>query len=134
MRQRCKAERGSMVLEFVIAVPIFIGLLLFMVFAGKVVSGFGQVDGAARDAARAASNARDPGTAMTSAQQAVDTDLKGVCAGGPTIDSMSGFIAGSNDVTVHITCTLSLSYLNFPNMTINATGVAPLDQFVARTF
>lgn len=134
MRQRHSAERGSLTLEFVIAVPLFILLLLFMVYAGKIVSGFGQVDGAARDAARAASDARTTAAAKLSAQQAVDADLNGVCAGGPVIDSMSGFAPGSNDVTVRITCTLNLSYLNFPNMTMHATGVAPLDQFVSRTF
>lgn len=127
-------ERGSMVLEFVIAVPILIGLMLFMVGAGKIVSGFGQVDGAARDAARAASDARNAGAAMALAQQAVDTDLRGICSGGPVIDSMTGYVPNSNDVTVRITCTLNLGYVLFPSMTLHAAGVAPLDPFMARTF
>jgi Flp pilus assembly protein TadG len=123
-----------MTVEFVVAVPLVIALLLFIVGAGHIVSGFGQVDGAARDGARAASIARTLGEAQQAADQAVQSDLAGVCTGGLTIGPVTGFAAGSPSVTVKITCRENLKYLLFPTVTMNGSGVAPLDQFAARTY
>lgn len=128
------AQRGSMVVEFVIAAPILIGLMLFMVGAGRVITGFGQVDGAARDGARAASIARNPAAAQAAAVSAVQSDLNGVCTGGLTIFPVTGFALGSPSVTLRITCRMNLGYVLFPTVTMNGTGVAPLDQFVSRTY
>jgi Flp pilus assembly protein TadG len=134
MKRGRDTERGSMVVEFAIAAPILIGLMLFMVGAGRVVTGFGQVDGAARDGARAASIARTPGEAQQAAASAVQSDLNGVCTGGLTIFPVTGFDQGSASVTLRITCRMNLGYLLFPTVTVNGTGVAPLDQFVSRTY
>lgn len=129
-----RGQRGSMAVEFVVAVPLLILLMLFMVGAGHVVTGFGQVDGAARDGARAASIARTLGEAQQAADQAVQSDLAGVCTGGLTIGPVTGFTAGSPAVTVKVTCLENLKYLLFPTVTMNGSGVAPLDQFAARTY
>jgi Flp pilus assembly protein TadG len=123
-----------MAVEFVVAVPLVILLSLFMVGAGHIVTGFGQVDGAARDGARAASVARTLGEAQQAADQAVQSDLAGVCTGGLTIGPVTGFTAGSPSVTVKITCRENLKYVLFPTVTMNGSGVAPLDQFAARTY
>ena len=41
-----------MTVEFVLLAPLLLGLMLFLVLAGRVVEAHGEADGAARDAAR----------------------------------------------------------------------------------
>ena len=125
-----RAERGSLTVEFVLLAPLVIVLMLFLVLAGRVVEAHGQVDGAARDAARAASLARSLGAADADARAAVNADINGWCQD-ITVD---GFTPGSMAVTVSLRCSLDLSYLGVGTVTINGYAVAPLDQFVARTF
>ena len=69
-----------MTVEFVLVAPLLLVLMLFLVFAGRVVEAHGQIDGAARDAARAASIARSPGAAQAAADQAVSADVNGWCS------------------------------------------------------
>jgi Flp pilus assembly protein TadG len=118
-----------MTVEFVMLTPLLLVLMLFLVFAGRVVEAHGQVDGAARDAARAASIAQSPGAAQASADQAVSADINGWCSA-PIVD---GFVAGSQAVTVTLHCTVPLSFVS-GSLTVTGFAVAPLDQFVARTF
>jgi Flp pilus assembly protein TadG len=125
-----RGERGSLTVEFVLLAPLLIVLMLFLVLAGRVIEAHGQVDGAARDAARAASLARSLGEADADAQKAVNADINGWCQN-VTVD---GFTPGSTAVTVSLRCSLDLSYLGVGTVTINGYAVAPLDQFVARTF
>jgi Flp pilus assembly protein TadG len=126
-----RAERGSMTVEFVLLAPLLIVLMLFLVLAGRVVEAHGQVDGAARDAARAASLARSLGQADQDARAAVNADIRGGWCQNVTV---SGFAPGSTAVTVSLNCSLDLAYLGVGSVTINGFAVAPLDQFVARTF
>ena len=125
-----RAERGSLTVEFVLLAPLLIVLMLFLVLAGRVVEAHGQVDGAARDAARAASLARSLGQADADAKAAVNADINGWCQD-VTVD---GFTPGSTAVTVSLRCSLDLSYLGVGTVTVSGYAVAPLDQFVARTF
>jgi Flp pilus assembly protein TadG len=126
-----RAERGSMTVEFVLLAPLLIGLMLFLFFAGRVVEAHGQVDGAARDAARAASIARSLGQADADAQAAVNADIHSAQCGAPAVD---GFAPGSTAVTVTLNCSFDLTFLSFGTVTVTGHAVAPLDQFVARTF
>jgi Flp pilus assembly protein TadG len=126
-----RAERGSMTVEFVVLAPLLIGLMLFLLFAGRVVEAHGQVDGAARDAARAASIARSLGQADTGAQDAVTADIHSAQCQAPAVD---GFTPGSAAVTVTVSCSFDLAFLGFGTITVTGHAVAPLDQFVARTF
>jgi Flp pilus assembly protein TadG len=118
-----------MTVEFVIFVPLLLVLMLFLVFAGRVVEAHGEVDGAARDAARAASIAHSPDVAQAWADQAVSADINGWCAQ-PIVD---GFTPGSQAVTVTLRCTVPLSFVP-GGVAVTGYAVAPLDQFVARTF
>lgn len=120
-----------MTVEFVLLAPLLIVLMLFLVLAGRVVEAHGQVDGAARDAARAASLARSLGQADLDARAAVSADIRGGWCQNVTV---SGFAPGSTAVTVSLNCSLDLAYLGVGSVTINGFAVAPLDQFVARTF
>jgi Flp pilus assembly protein TadG len=126
-----RAERGSMTVEFVLLAPLLIVLMLFLVFAGRVVEAHGQVDGAARDAARAASIARSLGQADVDAQAAVSADIHSAQCQAPTVD---GYAPGSLAVTITLNCSFDLTFLGFGSITVTGHAVAPLDQFVQRTF
>lgn len=120
-----------MTVEFVLLAPLLIVLMLFLVLAGRVVEAHGQVDGAARDAARAASLARSLGQADVDARAAVNADIRGGWCQNVTVN---GFTPGSTAVTVTLNCSLDLAYLGVGSVTINGSAIAPLDEFVARTF
>ena len=64
-----------MSVELAVIAPGLIGLLLLVGAGGRVVEVQGHIDGAARDAARAASLAQSPGQASQLAQQAAQGDL-----------------------------------------------------------
>ena len=119
-----------MTAEFVLVAPLLLALVLFLVLAGRVVEAHGQVDGAARDAARAASIARSPGAAQAAADQAVSADVNGWCSP----PAVLGFAPGSQAVTVRLVCTLDLTFIGFGAMHVTGYAVAPLDQYVGRTY
>lgn len=119
-----------MTVEFVLLAPLLLALVLFLVLAGRVVEAHGQVDGAARDAARAVSLARSPGAAQAAADQAVDADVHGRCS--PPV--VLGFAPGSRAVTVRLDCSLDLSFAGFGAVRVTGYAVAPLDSYVARTY
>ena len=62
-----REETGSVVAELVLLTPLLILVLLFVVALGRLAGARIDVDGAAAQAARAASIARDPATATAMA-------------------------------------------------------------------
>lgn len=132
-----------MAVEFVVAAPAFVLLLLLISAGGQWVSATGQVGGAARDAVRAASVARSPADAVAQAQLAASQDLAGLCAGTPTVtvtplagDQAAPF-ATAQDVQVTVACQVGLAAFQlagFPvSQSFSAVAVAPLDSFVCRS-
>jgi len=137
-------DRGSMAVEFVVAVPAIIFLLLLVSAGGQWLDLTGQVGSAARDAVRAASLARTLADAQTDAQTAASTDLTGVCGAGflvsvnleqngaPTED-----FATAQDMTVSVSCPASLKAFSWigakPTVTFTDKAAAPLDPFEDRT-
>jgi Flp pilus assembly protein TadG len=146
-RRRRRGEHGSMAVEFVVVAPAFVLLLLLVSAGGQWVGVNGQVGGAARDAARAASVARSVGGALAQAQLAASQDLPGLCPGSPagrpqvTVIPVSGgqgsSFAAATEVQVRVACDVRLTafgLVGFPaHQTFTATGVAPLDTFVCRS-
>jgi Flp pilus assembly protein TadG len=137
MRRRLASDRGSMAVEFVLIGPAFILLMLLMAVGGRVVETQGQVDGAARDAARAASVQTDVGQVQGAVQNAASADLTpsghSMCPGG----MVPAWTGGSavQAVTVTVRCTIDLAF--FPglgSLTLTGHAVAPLDQFVSRNW
>jgi Flp pilus assembly protein TadG len=139
-----RREHGSMSVELVVIAPGLIGLLLLVGAGGRVVEAQGHLDGAARDAARAASLALSPAQASQLALQAAQADL-GVtswCAAGSVQALVAGFpaigqpVAAGDDVTVTVQCAVNMSpftALGFnPTMVFSGRAVAPLDTFVER--
>ena len=137
-------ERGSMSVELVVVAPGLIGLLLLVGAGGRVVEAQGHLDGAARDAARAASLAMSPAQASQLALQAAQADLGTTswCAAGSVQTLVAGFpaagqvvVAGA-DITVTVQCDVNMSpftVLGFnPAMVFSGQAVAPLDAFVER--
>lgn len=128
-----------MAVEFVFVVPALLIMMLFLVYAGKVVEVHGQVSDAARDAARAASLAPSYVGAQTAADSAVTTDVPGCPVSPGSNPALGGWPSRveseSIDVQVHVSCPLNMSVLGFglPDLTVKAFAAAPLDTFVPRT-
>ena len=137
-------ERGSMSVELVVVAPGLIGLLLLVGAGGRVVEAQGHLDGAARDAARAASLAMSPAQASQLALQAAQADLGTTswCAAGSVQALVAGFpaagqlVVAGDDITVTVQCDVNMSpftVLGFnPAMVFSGRAVAPLDAFVER--
>jgi hypothetical protein len=140
-------ERGSMSVELAVLIPALVLLMLIVALGGRLVEARGAIDGAARDAARAASLARYPGSgqlgATTLADQAAAGDLTGYCAGMNLEVQVTGFPAlgeaaqlGDN-VTVSVSCGINTSVFgSVPGIDnphwMTGTAVAPLDPYMCR--
>lgn len=128
------------VLEVVLLAPLVIGFIMVLVCFGVMVNERGNVQGAARDAARMGSLQRDDHGANTQAQAAAAADLGSDCVGGPQVTQVdpsnpalpsNGFDSGGL-YTVKVTCVVSLSGLDWfslGNQTITALSTAPLDTY-----
>ncbi len=119
-----------MTVEFVLLGPMLVLLMLFLYLAGRVMEAHDQVDSAARDAARAASIARSAAGAQAAADQAVSADVNGWCG----LPLVLGFTQGSQAVTVSLQCDLNMGVTGLPAVHITGYAVAPLDQFVSRSY
>src|SRR5581483_7195975 len=95
-RGRGAPERGSISVELVVLAPALALLLLLLAAGARVVEVQGHIDGAARDAARAASIARSPGEAVAMAQQAASADLSATswCLPGTVRSQVQGVSQG----------------------------------------
>ncbi|HEX6525470.1 MAG TPA: TadE/TadG family type IV pilus assembly protein, partial [Streptosporangiaceae bacterium] len=80
-----RRERGSMAVEFVVAAPALVLLLLVIAGGGQWLNLTGEVNAAARDASRAASFARSYNDAQQNATNAARADLGSICQGGLTV-------------------------------------------------
>jgi Flp pilus assembly protein TadG len=129
-----------MAVEMVVAVPAFLLLLLLVAGAGNWVSATDQVGAAARDAARAASLARSPGDAQSSAASAADYDLGNLCTGDPptvtlTFTPTADFTTATA-VQVKVQCTINLHVFRIVGLSTDtpftSQAAAPLDPFVFR--
>jgi Flp pilus assembly protein TadG len=122
--------------EAVLLAPVFLLFLLFLAGAGRFVEAQGEVNAAARDAARAASVQRTLGDAEDAATEVATTVLENEC-GSPEV-TLSGWEASGQDegeddggqVQAEVTCELDLEFLGFgAATTMRATSVVPLEQF-----
>ncbi|MEO9151748.1 MAG: TadE/TadG family type IV pilus assembly protein [Lapillicoccus sp.] len=125
-----RRDRGSMAVEVVILVPVLFAFVLLIVAGGRLVLRQGEIDSAARDAARAASLARSSGEARGAAADAVRASMGGTSCG--TAVDTSQFFAGG-DVAVQISCVVPFGDLGLVGLpgstTVRGKSVAPLDQF-----
>jgi Flp pilus assembly protein TadG len=128
-------QAGGATVELVLCTPLLLGLLLFAVLAGRVAEARGEVDAAARDAARAASITRDAGSATLAARAAAAAALgqRGVTCRtlDLTVDTQAFHAGGMVAVTLACTVDLEdLSLLRVPgSRTVTARFVEALDTF-----
>lgn len=128
-------DRGSASLELVLITPALLALLLFVVLAGRVAEARGDVDRAARDAARAASLARSSMGAGADGEAAARATLAegGVsCARLDVSIDTANFVPGGS-VAATVTCTVDLrdlSLLGVPgSRTLTAEFSHPVDTY-----
>ena len=138
-RRLAGKESGAVATELVLLTPLLLVMLLFVVALGRMVSGRLDVDGAAAQAARAASIARDPSTATAMAQQAATTALGSdhVTCGHLTVTTDTADFVPGGQVSVTVTCTVDLANLvglRLPAAeTLSSTATSVIDTYRAAT-
>jgi Flp pilus assembly protein TadG len=114
---RIQDERGSLTLELVALAPVLILLLwLVGVFSLRAMVAHAQVDGAARDAARAASIARSAIGGRQAAMAAAASSLqqaRRTCASVQVTTHTERFHPGGT-VAVTVACSIRLRDLGLP--------------------
>lgn len=142
-RPRWRRDDGSAALETVILAP---PLLLFLALAAigmRVEIAGGSIEGAAHDAARAASLARDRGdahtAAVTTARRSLDQQALH-CADLDVAVDTSGFAAPAGDVgvvRVSIGCTVTFADVAAAGMPgsrrLEASFTSPIDVYRSRS-
>lgn len=125
-------ERGSMAVETVLLAPVLLIFILFLVGAAVLVESQGEVNGAARDAARAASVMRDVGAAERAAGDVARAALSGACKS-PVVNLAGTSWVQGGQVRVQVTCQLDLGAVAgfgfSATKEMTASAVAPLEQF-----
>ncbi len=120
-----------MAVEAVLLAPVILVFLLFIVGAARIAEAKGEVDGAARDAARAASIQREFGAAQSAASDAAAAGLD--CQGGPQVSLAGSDWRQGGSVRVEVGCDVDLSSVSgfgfAPSIHMTGTSVVPLEQF-----
>ncbi len=146
LASRLRNDRGSMAVEFVVAAPALVLLLLLVSVGGQWLSATGDVGSASRDAVRAASLARTFADAQNNAQAAAQADLGARCSGGAPTTKVQlfadgapvggGAFATAQQIQVSVSCVASLAafhVIGFPvSQTFSDSATAPLDPFEDR--
>lgn len=128
-----RRDAGTMALELALLTPLLVAFMMVMVGLGRVVEAQSQVDGAARDAARAASLERTTKNADDAAADAAEETLSGRkwCREQPRteVDFSQWRRGGQVSVAVHCEIDLSgLSLIGFtPTKSMTGTATAPID-------
>lgn len=128
-------DGGSITVEMVLLAPVVFAIFCFVVGLGRLDEAHGQLVGAARDAARAASDARSPVDAVTAATSTAHADLATaglMCRDASVHVDTAQFIAGGI-VSVTVSCTTDLSDVTISGLpgakTLIASASAPLDRY-----
>jgi Flp pilus assembly protein TadG len=134
-----RPDQGTTSVELVLVAPVFLAALLLVVGLGRIVEAEGRVQGAARDAARAASVARSAVSAAEAARGAAAVNLKerGVsCTAFEVLVDTTNFRPGGQ-VRVSVACTADLSGLGLSGLpgskTLRSESTAPLEQYRGTT-
>jgi Flp pilus assembly protein TadG len=133
MPQRLEGDRGAVTsLELVLVTPLFLALLVFVVFCGRMGRTAQVVRALAASAARAASIERSPAAAVAAAQRVMgspsDADL--TCHAPAVSFGSDGAVA---TVTVRVRCDASLAGLALIPIggarTFSYSATEPLDAY-----
>lgn len=126
---------GGATVELLLATPLLLMVLLLVLACGRIATARADVDGAARDAARAASIRRDPASASLAARQAVAATLAQrsiTCRQLQVVPDLRAFRPGGW-VAVSVTCAVDLrdlTLLPLPgSRAVQSRFVEPIDVF-----
>lgn len=132
---RAGGQRGAAAIELVLVTPVLIVLLMFVVAGGRVADARGQVDGAARDAARAATLARSATGAEREGTNAAETRLHdaGVECRSLVVQVDATRFAAGGTVTATVTCAVDLGDLTLlaipGTRSVTAAAAEPVDVY-----
>lgn len=127
-----RSDRGATVVEVALLTPALLILLLLAVGLGRLAHARQQVEGAARDAARAASLERAPGRAQAAGVQAAHLTLTqaGIsCQQLQVVVDVSANHPGGQ-VRATVTCTVSMTGLSpagLHTMRVSDTAIVPIE-------
>lgn len=110
---RRRNDAGALSTELAVVTPVVIGLVLFVVYAGRTVEAEADVAYAAYEAARAATLSGTPGQAETAAAETAAANIAEGSVSCHTLDVAvdTGSFQPGGQVTVTITCITALSDL-----------------------
>ncbi|GAA3165970.1 hypothetical protein GCM10010466_65970 [Planomonospora alba] len=106
-----RGDRGAAGTALLLSVPLLVLLALAALVTGGLVGARLEVDGATRQAARAAAVARDPGAALSAARSAAEAALASGRTGcaGRDLHVGVGALQPGGTVTVTVTCRIRLA-------------------------
>lgn len=128
-------QTGAVTLELLLLTPLLLAMLSFVVGLGRAADARGQLTGAVRDAARAASLAGGPQAAEAAAQQTAAADLTGagLACQQLTVRTDTSQLRPGGQVTVRLSCQLNLADLMVSGLpgqrALTATATVPLARF-----
>ncbi len=136
MTGRRLAQDGSAATELVLVTPVLVVLLLFVVALGRLSAAQGDVESAARDAARAASTARTAAAAHDAGLEAAAAQLadRGISCSQLTVWVDTSAFRADGFVNSSVSCTVDLGDLSGVGLpgsrTLTAAFTAPIDRYV----
>jgi len=120
--------------ELVLLTPLLLVLLAFVLLVGRLVDLQLQVESAAHQAARAASQQPDPAAAAAAAARFGD-DLAARC-GAPSVAMDTSRWGPGGTVTATVSCQAALADLTLlpvpSTVSVDASFTSPIDRFAAR--
>jgi Flp pilus assembly protein TadG len=154
--RREQQDSGLASIELVILLPAFVLLVLLATYLGRTNVAQSSIDGAAQDAARAASLQRNKTDALTAAQTAAKATLdpdktekspspcvpgtvSATIANAGVTDPFETPLGTPSRVDVKVSCTVYIADLVFPglpihgNVTMTSTFSSPIDDYRIRT-
>lgn len=138
IRGRLHDQRGSIAaVAAALMAPVLVGLMMLVVYAGRLSQAESQVRSAATSAARAASLRHTAGLAQAEATQVATDNLADAEVACRQIDVTvdTSRLAPAGTVTAQVSCTASLADLTLLELpgskTIGAAASAPVDTYRA---
>jgi Flp pilus assembly protein TadG len=135
MRRWNGRQAGVAAVELTLLMPALVAALLFVVGLVRIVTARGDVEAAARDAARAASLARDPTGADEAARAAAGSALTGGGVRCRALEVRTDTAAWTAEamVAVEVACTVELADVALVGLPgtkeLRSRFVAPLDVY-----
>lgn len=134
-RVAATADAGSSTIEVTLLTPLLVGVLLFVVLCGRLVSVQLDVDAAASGAARTGSIARSESAARAQAERTARETLaaRGIICQDASVSVSTGGLQPGGAVTVTVSCRVPLAdlvLLGVPgSRVVSATATSPIDQW-----